>query len=50
MLLLAEVGLEPTIDHQALDLAALPICVLGRLVRRAGVEPAQRLRGWFTIT
>ena len=27
--LLAEVGIEPTIDHQALDLAALPVCVLG---------------------
>src|SRR5580692_5218681 len=26
----AEVGIEPTNSHQALDLAALPICVLGR--------------------
>ena len=26
----AEVGVEPTINHQALDLAALPVCVLGQ--------------------
>jgi hypothetical protein len=26
----AELGIEPTIDHHALDLVALPICVLGR--------------------
>ena len=36
----AEVGIEPTIDHQALDLAALPVCVLGRQVAEAGFEPA----------
>ena len=36
----AEVGIEPTISHQALDLAALPICVLGRQVAEAGFEPA----------
>ena len=36
----AEVGVEPTISHQALDLAALPICVLGRQVAEAGFEPA----------
>ena len=36
----AEVGIEPTITHQALDLAALPICVLGRQVAEAGFEPA----------
>lgn len=30
----AEVGLEPTNPHQALDLAALPICVLGHQLRR----------------
>ena len=35
-----EVGVEPTIVHQALDLAALPICVLGRQVAEAGFEPA----------
>ena len=29
----AEVGVEPTITHQALDLAALPVCVLGRQYR-----------------
>jgi hypothetical protein len=29
----AEVGIEPTIDHQALDLAALPVCVLGQSMR-----------------
>ncbi len=27
----AEVGIEPTNSHQAIDLAALPICVLGRV-------------------
>src|SRR5438128_2318465 len=31
----AEVGIEPTISHQALDLAALPVCVLGRMVRHS---------------
>ena len=36
----AEVGIEPTNIHQALDLAALPICVLGRQVAEAGFEPA----------
>jgi hypothetical protein len=36
----AEVGIEPTNSHQALDLAALPICVLGRQVAEAGFEPA----------
>jgi hypothetical protein len=25
----AEVGIEPTISHRALDPAALPVCVLG---------------------
>ena len=30
----AEVGIEPTTFHQALDLAALPICVLGCQLRR----------------
>ena len=30
----AEVGIEPTDSHQALDLAALPICVLGQKLRR----------------
>ena len=36
----AEVGIEPTNSHQALDLAALPVCVLGRQVAEAGFEPA----------
>ena len=36
----AEVGIEPTIIHQALDLAALLVCVLGRQVAEAGFEPA----------
>src|SRR5207245_1922330 len=36
----AEVGIEPTNSHQALDLAALPICVLGHQVAEAGFEPA----------
>ena len=31
----AEVGIEPTISHQALDLAALPLCVLGQQLRRS---------------
>ena len=35
-----EVGVEPTNIHQALDLAALPVCVLGREVAEAGFEPA----------
>jgi hypothetical protein len=35
------VGIEPTIDHQALDLAALPVWVLGRQrIAEAGFEPA----------
>ena len=34
ILAVAEVGIEPTNSHQALDLAALPICVLGRQLRR----------------
>ena len=29
-------GVEPTSLHQALDLAALPVCVLGRKVAEAG--------------
>ena len=29
---IARVGVEPTDDHQALDLAALPICVTCRFV------------------
>jgi hypothetical protein len=36
----AEVGVEPTNSHQALDLAALPICVLGQPIAEAGFEPA----------
>jgi hypothetical protein len=36
----AEVGIDLTNCHQALDLAALPICVLGRQVAEAGFEPA----------
>ena len=32
--IVAEVGIEPTNSHQALDLAALPICVLGRQLRK----------------
>ena len=36
----AEMGIEPTIIHQAFDLAALLICVLGRQVAEAGFEPA----------
>jgi hypothetical protein len=35
----AEVGIEPTISHQTLDLAALPICVLGHQVAGAEFEP-----------
>ena len=35
----AEVGIEPTNSHQALDLAALPICVLGRQLRRRDLNP-----------
>src|SRR5450432_2754268 len=42
----AEVGIEPTIDHQALDLAALPVCVLGQSSCggriRTGVERLMR--------
>ena len=33
-LTVAGVGIEPTDDHQALDLAALPVCVPGRLQLR----------------
>ena len=39
----AEVGIEPTISHQALDLAALPICVLGQQLRRWDLNPCFRL-------
>ncbi len=34
-----EVGIEPTDNHQILDLAALPICVLARPVADPGVAP-----------
>ena len=38
-------GVEPTNDHQALDLAALPICVPRRFIKVAqeGVEPSASL-------
>jgi hypothetical protein len=39
----AEVGIEPTNSHQALDLAALPICVLGRQLRRPDLNRRDRL-------
>jgi hypothetical protein len=35
----AEVGIESTNSHQALDLAALPICVLGHQLRRRDLNP-----------
>src|SRR5437879_2440611 len=34
ILRVAGVGVEPTINHQALDLAALPVCVPGRIGSR----------------
>ena len=40
----AEVGVEPTIGHQALDLAALPLCVLGHPCLRFALAPYQRAR------
>src|SRR5712692_5742300 len=40
----AEVGVEPTILHQALDLAALPLCVLGHCRWRFTLAEYQRAR------
>src|SRR5437763_5397646 len=46
----AEVGIEPTIDHQALDLAALPVCVLCQQASPAGFEPAiSTVTGWRAL-
>src|SRR5438132_1646678 len=35
----AGVGVEPTVNHQALDLAALPVCVPCRPAPPTGLEP-----------
>src|SRR5262249_6661285 len=37
-----EVGVEPTDTHQALDLAAFPVCVLARQIADSGVAPDLR--------
>ncbi len=47
----AEVGVEPTNIHQVLDLAALPVCVLGRLGKKGSgticaKHPAGRSGKW----
>ncbi len=41
---LAEVGVEPTDIHQALDLAALPVCVLGPTLSPKGRGSEKELR------
>jgi hypothetical protein len=46
---LAKVGIEPTINHQALDLAALPVCVLGRAARERRIERVESRQTLGTV-
>jgi hypothetical protein len=44
----AEVGVEPTNSHQALDLAALPVCVPCQQAEGEGVEPSRLIARPFS--
>jgi hypothetical protein len=46
----ARVGIEPTVDHQGLSLAALPVCVPCRRASPMGFEPMfSTLTGWRAL-